>query len=37
MGHPNVAVFNSGWERQVAEVFDKHDKVRAWLKTTGWA
>ena len=30
--HLNAAVFDSSWERQAAEILDKHDKVRAWVK-----
>jgi type III restriction enzyme len=30
--HLNAAVFDSDWERQAAEILDKHDKVRAWVK-----
>jgi type III restriction enzyme len=30
--HLNAAVFDSDWERQAAEILDKHEKVRAWVK-----
>jgi type III restriction enzyme len=30
--HLNAAVFDSNWEHQAAEILDKHDKVRAWVK-----
>ncbi len=30
--HLNAAVFDSSWESQAAEILDKHDKVRAWVK-----
>jgi type III restriction enzyme len=30
--HLNAAVFDSSWERQAAEILDKHDKVQAWVK-----
>jgi type III restriction enzyme len=30
--HLNAAVFDSGWERQAAEILDNHKEVRAWVK-----
>ena len=30
--HLNAAAFDSDWERQAAEILDKHAKVRAWVK-----